>query len=453
MSGQPLGANSWGLAEVRTAFVAAGCQRLYAKILATNDDSKKQIYLGGDLSALSLFPFARPVPSTKKDSAAQFAALKFRWLVENSVETVAPTAKLIVYPDYPEVRLSGFLKGCERAPTEALREYAARDFPDRVLFMGVRGDSEIVAMLVWRAAAIVSQLQALPDSERRGVFNVINLRGAVDTKTELCRRLCEIHGKGWLPPKRLGAGGLVDCKGTNCGGYTLEAALGVAANGVSEPDLLGWEIKQHGVTNFVRPPSGVVTLFTPEPNGGVYADEGVSAFIERFGYADKIGREDRRNFGGTHRCGEFNASTGLTLVCTGFDRVKGVVSDLAGGVELVDRTGVVAARWAFVELLEHWRRKHAAAAFVPSMVRRTPSIAYCYGREIHLGVETDFNLLLRAFCAGTVYYDPGIKMEAASSSAPVIKRRSQFRTKFANLASLYKTFSHVDACEVARSAG
>jgi len=39
--------------------------------------------------------------------------------------------------------------------------------------------------------------------------------------------------------------------------------------------------------------------------------------------------------------------------------------------------------------------------------------------------------------AGNIYYDPGIKMEQASTK-PVIKRRSQFRIKSGNLPQLYK---------------
>jgi hypothetical protein len=42
------------------------------------------------------------------------------------------------------------------------------------------------------------------------------------------------------------------CEAPNCGGYTLEAELGITPNGYSEPDFLGWEVKQFGVANFAR---------------------------------------------------------------------------------------------------------------------------------------------------------------------------------------------------------
>jgi hypothetical protein len=52
--------------------------------------------------------------------------------------------------------------------------------------------------------------------------------------------------------------------------------------------------------------------------------------------------------------------------------------------------------------------------------------------------QTDFLLFLRAFAAGSIYYDPAIKVENASSAKPDIKRRSQFRVAHADLPLLYK---------------
>jgi MvaI/BcnI restriction endonuclease family len=45
---------------------------------------------------------------------------------------------------------------------------------------------------------------------------------------------------------------------------------------------------------------------------------------------------------------------------------------------------------------------------------------------------------------GAVYYDPGIKLEHASTD-PEVKRRSQFRVASKNIAALYES---VEAVEV-----
>ena len=47
-------------------------------------------------------------------------------------------------------------------------------------------------------------------------------------------------------------------------------------------------------------------------------------------------------------------------------------------------------------------------------------------------------MFLKAFAAGSIYYDPAIKVENASSPKPDIKRRSQFRVAHADVPLLYK---------------
>jgi hypothetical protein len=105
---------------------------------------------------------------------------------------------------------------------------------------------------------------------------------------------------------------LKPCLAPQCGGS------------VAEPDFFGWEVKQHAAANFSRPDSGAaITLMTPEPTGGFYKEKGVEAFVRTFGYPDKNDKPDRLNFGGIHRAGERQASTGLTMQLVGYDFAKG----------------------------------------------------------------------------------------------------------------------------------
>lgn len=90
-----------------------------------------------------------------------------------------------------------------------------------------------------------------------------------------------------------------------------------------------------------------------------------------------------------------------------------------------------------------WNRKHAQAVYVPAERTDTPTLQYRYGSTVQLGEGTDFLKLIRAISLGHVYYDPGIKLEDASTSKPRTKRRSQFRIKAGNLHSLYTTFQSV----------
>ena len=218
----------------------------------------------------------------------------------------------------------------------------------------------------------------------------------------------------------------------------------IFSNGFSEPDFLGWEVKQHKVSKFERYETGVLTLMTPEPTGGYYKTGGVEAFIRKYGYPDKKGRPDRLNFGGVHVVNQAHPTTKLTLQILGYDFTKQKITDENGSIALV-RNDKIAAAWYFADLLVHWNRKHNQAVYVPSIKRDDPTLQYHYGHLIRLCEGTDFLRLLSAFAERKVYYDPGIKLENASD--PVrkkTKRRSQFRIKSKYIPSLYKKITTFD---------
>lgn len=137
----------------------------------------------------------------------------------------------------------------------------------------------------------------------------------------------------------------------NCGGYTLEAELGITPNGYSEPDYLGWEVKQFGVPNFKNINTAIITLMTPEPTHGFYVNFGTEAFIRKYGYEDRIGRADRMNFGGIHKSGERHKLTALQLDLIGFDVESGKIRSTDGRIALIDINGNEAASWSFSSML------------------------------------------------------------------------------------------------------
>ena len=137
-----------------------------------------------------------------------------------------------------------------------------------------------------------------------------------------------------------------------------------------------------------------VTLMTPEPTGGLYRDEGVAAFLRRYGYADKSGKEDRINFGGVYAADrDFHPETGLMLRLAGYDAATGKITDLDGGIVLLDRDDNIAASWGFRGIIAHWNRKHAKAVYVPSLMQFPPP-EYSYGAVVQLCEGTDVLLLL-----------------------------------------------------------
>lgn len=424
-----------------------GATRFFAKRLAPNDNSKNQVYLGGGFSALNVIPHGEieeddsALAGSVRDRAK--APVRFYWMTTGRPIS-APGAQLILYPKYPEVRMSGFLRGAEHAPADLM---ASRS-EGRVLIFGMCPDGRVLGDVRAGDDPLTRSLDAkMLGLSLIGVFlDLTPVRARVsDSRSALLAVLGEIHRKGWISSCKIGRSGLPEpYTARNGGGYTLEAQLGIAPNGYAEPDYLGWEIKQFGVSDFVRyAPKSPVTLMTPEPTGGYYRDAGVEAFLRRYGYADKSGKQGRINFGGIYAIGrDFHADTGLSLALTGYDAPSGKLTDIDGNVALVDRAGCPAAIWYFRDLMAHWTRKHAKAAYVPSLTRAPPP-EYSYGAEVLLCEGTDVLLLLRALAGGLAYYDPGIKLEDADAPHPVVKRRSQFRIRHADLHNVYVSYENV----------
>lgn len=411
-----------------------GVRTLVFKRLAPNDNSKNQIYLGGNYSALQLLPFGKVyTDESRKDSKRdRFKAdLPFFWINANGGLYPAPNTQLILYPKYPEVRMSGFLKGAEFAP----RGYLTSRAQGRVMLLGITRDRRIIGHVLGADNPVSRELEVY-DSD--SVFStVFQEQTDANTRTQLLDRLREIHEMGWIDSCKLdSAGNSQPYKAQNGGGYTLEALLGVTPNGDNEPDFLGWEIKQHKAKLDNPLSGGAITLMTPEPSGGIYRDSGIVSFIRQFGYPDKSGKPDRFNFGGVHKFGERQASTGLTLVLSGYDPISQKIVDINGGITLRSDIGENAAIWHFNGLLEKWNRKHAQAAYIPSEKGPGQIPQYRFGHTVALGSGTDFGKFLSAMAKQSIYYDPGIKVENLSTN-PKAKKRSQFRIRPPLIPDLY----------------
>lgn len=426
------------LKELVEAMRAHGVTRLYAKRLAPNDNSKNQVYLGGGFEALNVLPHSEVETDFEQRAGSvrrrDKASVKFEW-VHSEGSSPAPDAQLILYPKYPEVRMSGFLRGAARAPNGLM---TSRDV-GRVLFFGVVPSGLILGYVSAGQTGVVRELDAIEGLPEIGVFlNLTKLVSASgrDPKSELLFELRRIHEKGWIAGQRMHSDGEVrPYAAPNGGGYTLEAELGIIPNGVAEPDFLGWELKQYSVRDFASlKATSPVTLMTPEPTIGRYSED-FHGFMSSFGYDDTKGRPNRKNFGGIYRnLAPESARTGVRMVIEGYDATKGKIDDLGGKVLLVNGKDEVAAGWEFASLLNHWNRKHAQAAYVPSESIGTPK-SYRYADRVQFGTGTDFFMFMKLIHDGKVYLDPAVKVENGK-----VKKRNQFRVNHRDLAELYGHF-------------
>ncbi|UKV16133.1 MvaI/BcnI restriction endonuclease family protein [Thalassospiraceae bacterium SW-3-3] len=437
-----------------------GVREIYVKELAPNDNSKNQPYLGYHLTDLPFIPTGNieASESTSKKKKPEKsgreikyqAAVNFHWIDAHGDTYPAPHAKLIYYPQYPEVRLSGFLLGSKVRLSRWMAPEKEGRALGRWLLLGISRDETVYAYLATPGSSLSNELQKTELTRATNIFGLIDVQSrskVKDTRAALLQKLLEIHNMGWVKGQKLRKDlSVEEYKAANGGGYTLEALLGISPNGRAEPDYLGWEIKQFGVKDFPAKSAKPTTLMTPEPNGGVYGIEGAAKFVRCFGYPDKSGKPDRLNFGGKHVFGKECAATKLTLSMDGFDFDTHKISRANGSVTLIDRASCIAASWSFEKLMNHWKRKHSHAAYIPCRMRSTPTgqREYYYGRNIELGIGTTFEMFLSAMLGGDIYYDPGIKLENASTAKAKTKRRSQFRINHKHLDALYKDLENID---------
>jgi len=436
-----------------------GVTRIVYKIL-TNDNTKNQIYLAPHLTDLGFLPMG-PVSisetSSKKpvrmDSRAKFtAAMDFSWISPKGEIYPAPEAKIIYYPQYPEARLSGFLKGCGADLSDWMDRKKKATVPGRVLILGMtEGKKSIHAYLAIPGSRVVEELGK---SKRIELTSILLELPVSEEGTEggasrelLIRELKRIHNSGWIRGKRLKNGKVISYTAQNSGGYTLEAELGIGPNGVAGPDFMDWEIKQFGVKKFSQTFKKPLTLMTPQPDGGVYAEIGTRKFVIRYGYEDTgSGKKGRYVFNGRHFYGVKCEKTGLTLMISGYDPAAKTMVDPAGFIGLQDEKGNIVAKWSFSKMIGHWVRKHARAAYVPAIREgRGDETRFHFGNDVWLYEGANILRFLRAIADGLIYYDPGSRVDPFVN--PEVKARSQFRISSSYLERLYRDSDQINVLD------
>ncbi len=431
------------LESLLRCFKNAGVHSIFAKLLAENDNSKQQIYLGNSFEVLGQLPFT----GIKEESGGRRhnfkAAINLQWIDSSCNVERALGAQLILYPDYPEVRLSGFLRGCSLAPSSDMQPVPPgkrqhfNGSDGRVLFFGVSDSGAVIAWLAVAASGVAHEFishQKNGRYQQSGVFWQVPLLERYSNREKLISEIRKIHHEGWHLGKRLNSSGeLIAYVAKNGGGYTLEALLGVKPNSLSSPDFLGYEIKAYSRSR--------VTLMTPEPDMGLYSEMGTEVFLRRYGRSIA---NDTLYFTGSHKANILCSTSKQILKIDGYDPKSGKINDVSGGVMLYDSKGNLSAGWSFSGLISHWGRKHASAAYIPYDNNGLTPPSYSYKNPMYIGEGTAFEFYLKAMHDGKVVYDPGTKLSAATTQNSRVKARNQFRVAFKDLVGLYRTFESVE---------
>lgn len=428
----------------------SGVVRLYFKKLAKNNSDKQQIYVATDLARTGFLPSGEVEAIRSRSSkrhpngAAIFRApMPLHWLNSDGRECSAPSTKLIYYPQYPEVRISGFLERCEFAPNELLSRNRRGQEPGRILFLGVADDRRVLGHAVGPESAVAREIGERTFPIAHGVLREIFLGGAGGSKQLLLTKLAGIHRAGWLNAVKLSGKGLEPYDRQNAIGYTLEAHLGVPANGYAEPDFCGWEVKGSTVKAFGRKMLLKISILASSPTGGLIREIGWRGFVRRYGYRNDGKPRGRIDFNGVHSYGVMQEKTGMTLGIQGYE--DGEITDESGGLVITDLVGAVLLKWHFAKLINHWKSKHSNVVFVPALSRVKSVRQFWFDRNVKLAIGTDFFKFLEAVKAGSVVYDTGLWVNPLGrTSKERGHQRHQIRVIPQGLNSLYRRVEDVD---------
>lgn len=434
-----MGIQGSALVTMEAVMLRMGAERVIFKCLSNNDNSKQQIYLGSDFDVLRLIPHGNLAAGNKVDpqkGVMYKANLDFHWISCSEESQRAPGAQLILYPKYPEVRMSGFVRGCAMAPSHLLQpptqeERLARMDTPRCLMLGLCRDGRTLAYLDYWTGPVSHEATMLINSgEASSIATVFHERNSFEhgSRQALLARLQDIYLMGAIRSCRLDTqGNRIEYRAQNGAGYTLESLFHITPNGRSEPDHLGWELKSHS--------SGPVTLMTPEPDTGTYL-EGLSPFLQAYGRTTST----RRDFTGRHNAWQRNDRTGLTPRMEGYDQESGEIIDTSGGLLIRDDAGNVAAGWSFDKLLTHWSRKHARTAYIPYRKESHDIPYYTYGPNVHVCEGAELKRFLKALNESVIYHDPGINMKLNDGRWRA-KKRNQFRIAWKNVSRIYESMT------------
>ena len=427
-----------------------GCSEVLIKNLSPNDNTKNQIYLGPDFSNVAKIPtglitLKRGTSQKPKSGKPIYQALiNFFWISPDGV-MAAPHCKLIYYPQYPEVRLSGFLRGCSRAPNYLLSENSLRGREEgRILTLGISSsDNSVYGAVFSKEHRIVDEINS-ERTENYGVLKVLMIDKGLpnftkhpdyDSKTELLERLCRISSKGAIAGWNLKSDGRVlETNAPNAGGLTLEAELGIPENPDNRPDFKGWEVKSTSVK------SSEISMISGQPDGGLIIDDFEKFMIV---YTDEIdkGKYKERYYTGRLRVGD-EMKKGRQLI---HERKLGFL-------RVVDENDHVLAEWSHEYLLNYWKKKHENGVHIG--VKRQDKVTelgkralFTFYPDVEVGSGSTFGLFLNQIDDGNISYDPACWIrQYPNSGKPKKKQRNNLRIRKKAYRNLYHNFELINTC-------
>lgn len=422
--------------EIVTTLKNLGSDRILIKLLSPNDNSKNQIYLGGDFSALQMFPTGEVVKNEgtsnkkKKTSEILKAQLPLFWLTESGQLESSKFATFILYPQYPEVRMSGMLRGCRNAPSQII---ASRE-EGRILIFGIsKSNFKVICFALERqdhASEEIRNQIASEHFELTGVF--YTLKPQTRLIDMIVGKLRTIDFTVFHKTFYLTKGQRIFTTNRNSCGTTLEGLLGIESNSLPTPDWSDWELKAVSTKKYPEPyPSSRVTLLTGEPDGGLYVTD-LNQFMLNY---TRMKDANERNF-----TGPWHMKKGV------FHDLQLSYNENESKIVLMDTSPnpIEVASWDLAGIINHWKSKHQHAVFVPyTKDKNTKQVKF--SPLVCIGEGATFELFFSALRNGTIMLDPGVKFTYNPEKVKWdVHKRTQWRTVLKQLPTIYSLFSFID---------
>lgn len=467
------------VSEIRDKLQQLGADLAVLKVLPKNANDKNQVYFASSFTSLyNIFDLklAERGASTSHKSTAKPGShipeavfTSFEWLKADGSRIKAKNVKVIVYTQYPEARLSGFLS-VENTMPHSLSIAFTKANPEskRVLVLGRLPSGACLAMICLDPSeAFLAEVNALAGLEGSRVCKLLSIQQTYSE--QLLSQLAEIVSRPLKGCRLDKFGRTLPFTGTQVCGYTLEHALGIIPNSNQDGDLYGIELKTHTQLK--------TTLFTPEPDFGLYA-ESFEEFMRTYGYTTEGGSEYRVT--GIHRANVRCKRTGLTLkvqeyhvaepgnsksdwvrdeqgnrVAFSYDPSTPLTSKMeAVEVVLVDDDGKIAAGWSFERLMNNWGAKHNKAVYISASKQENTSqqeveegyqFLVTYEPRVIVCEDSSAERLFEAIANGIIFLDPAPKFVPADPSKN--KRRAQWRVNDITRA-VENLYEHVRVCDL-----
>lgn len=434
------------------------CQTLLIKELTKNNNDKNQVYIHSNpdfLNSIFDLTFDYRAASTsnkrrsKKQPIPEARFNSFAWIATDKSLHLVEHCKGILYAQYPEVRLSGFQATTGIMP-HSMSIGFTKEQPNisRYLAIGATAKGAAYAlMLVAPEKTFIDEFKSQPFPKESKACKIVELESKLTDSNKLKILLAErIMNKDVKGCRLTPEGKTLPFTGTQVHGYTLEHELGITTNADKDGDIFGIELKCF--TN------KKLTLFTPEPDGGLYF-ESFPEFMRRYGYS----KEAVYRFTGLHRVDQINEKSQLKLavLCShkkddgkliNYDTNKPFKDQLRNlQVVLLDDDNTLAASWSITRLFNNWGVKHNEAVYVPAKVENNTvadEVALGFTKRVFFGSEvlwckrSGLEQMLNAIVKGIIFLDPAPKYDPDNPRNN--KRRSQWRINniYRDAPSLYE---------------